>query len=183
MCTKVAKANKVIDSLRLEVKERDYVIQKLEEVLLLKDKVKKAIIEEDVYSKAETNKKGDDCYRYEEKQRQDTDVIDMQIVSLREEIKQANTIIIDLKFQLEEANAKEEIALRSKEQSDINIKNLLSQITKANKIIKGLELPKEEISILELRLHIQESKEIEEALLIQVSEKDASYCKLEEKVI
>ena len=32
-------------------------------------------------------------------------------------------------------------------------------------------------------MHIEESKKIEEPLSIQVIEKDASYCKLEEKVI
>jgi len=44
-------------------------------------------------------------------------------------------------------------------------------------------LPREEISILELRLQIEESKKIEEALSIQVTKKDASYCKLEEEVV
>ena len=42
---------------------------------------------------------------------------------------------------------------------------------------------REEISILELRWQIEESKKIEEALLIQVTENDASYCKLEEEVV
>jgi len=46
-----------------------------------------------------------------------------------------------------------------------------------------MNLPREEISILELRWQIEESKKIEEALLIQVIEKDASYCKLEEEVV
>jgi len=73
--------------------------------------------------------------------------------------------------------------LRSKEQSDANIENLHSQITKANKIIEELNLPREEISILELRWQIEESKKIKEALSIQVTEKDAFYCKLEEEVI
>ena len=44
-------------------------------------------------------------------------------------------------------------------------------------------MPREEISILELRLQIEESKKIEEALSIQVTKKDASYCKLEEEVV
>jgi len=44
-------------------------------------------------------------------------------------------------------------------------------------------LLREEISILELRWQIEESKKIEEALLIQVTENDASYCKLEEEVV
>ena len=44
-------------------------------------------------------------------------------------------------------------------------------------------MPRKEISILDLRWQIKESKKIEEALLIQVTEKNASYCKLEEEVV
>ena len=103
--------------------------------------------------------------------------------------------VISLRKELEEAKANEEPArlnkhqeeeiasLRSKEQLDANIENLHSQITKANKIIVELNLPREEISILELRWQIEESKKIKEALSIQVTEKDASYCKLKEEVV
>lgn len=54
MTIKVGKIDRVIDSLRSKVKERDYVIQKLEEVLMLKNKLEKTIVEEDIHSKVET---------------------------------------------------------------------------------------------------------------------------------
>ena len=71
--------------------------------MLLKNKLEKAIIEEDIHSKVETNKEGDNCCKCEKKQRQGSDVIEMQKVAVRIELEKANTVIADLKFQVEES--------------------------------------------------------------------------------